>query len=65
LTGTRSISLPAELCKRAEEKFGGSFGTLEQLLESLLTELLRTDATHADQQEQEMIEQRLRDLGYL
>ncbi len=61
----RVINLPAELCVQAEERFGAKFGGLEQLLEYVLRELLRDDATRADEQEQHLVEQRLRDLGYL
>jgi hypothetical protein len=57
----RTVSLPADLCIRAEKKFG----SLEQLLEYVLRDLLRDDAAQRDEGEQRMIEQRLRDLGYL
>jgi hypothetical protein len=65
LTEMRTLSLPATLCQRAQEKFGEKFESVEQLLESILTELLRDDAAQADHEEQLVIEQRLRDLGYL
>jgi hypothetical protein len=65
LTDTRSVSLPAELCRQVEKKFGSKFGGLEQTLEFVLRELVRNDSAQADENEQRMIEQRLRDLGYL
>jgi len=65
LTELRTVNLPADLCERAEKKFGGSFGSVEQMLEFVLTDLLRDDAAQADRQEQSVLEQRLRDLGYL
>ena len=65
MTETRTVNLPAELCVQAEKKFGGKFGSLEQLLEYLLRDLLRDDAAQADEGEQRVIEQRLRELGYL
>ncbi len=65
MTELRSVHLPAELCSRAEKKFGEKFGSLEQLLEFVLSDLLRDEAVQADQREQLIIEQRLRDLGYL
>jgi len=65
LTDTRSVSLPAELCAQVEKKFGPRFGGLEQTLEFVLRELMRNDSAQADENEQRMIEQRLRDLGYL
>lgn len=61
----RTVSLPAELCMQAEKKFGEKFGSLEQVLEYVLRDLVRDDAAQADEGEQRMIEQRLRDLGYL
>jgi hypothetical protein len=61
----RSIALPEDLCVQAESKFHGQFATLEQLLEFILRDLLRDDAARADAAEQGMIEQRLKDLGYL
>lgn len=61
----RTVSLPAELCIQAEKKFGKKFGSLEQVLEYVLRDLVRDDAAQADEGEQRMIEQRLRDLGYL
>ena len=65
LTESRSIGLPEELCRRAEEKFAKQFGSVEALLEFVLKDLTRDDAAQADVREQDAIEQRLRDLGYL
>jgi hypothetical protein len=60
----RSLQLPAELCRAAEEKFGKKYGGLESFLEFVLRELVR-DETPLDESEQRVIEQRLKDLGYL
>lgn len=65
MTETRTVNLAAELCVQAEKKFGEKFGSLEQLLEYVLRDLLRDDAAQADEGEQRVIEQRLRELGYL
>ena len=65
MTETRTVNLPAELCVQAERKFGEKFGSLEQLLEYVLRDLLRDDTAQADEGEQRVIEQRLRELGYL
>lgn len=65
VTEMRTVNLPAELCVRAEEKFGEKFGSLEKLLEYVLRDLLRDDAAQADEGEQRIIEQRLKELGYL
>ena len=61
----RSLSLPADLCQRAEQAFGEKFGSLEHLLEYVLQELLRGDVVQVDEREQRLVEERLRDLGYL
>ena len=61
----RSLKLPADLCGQVEKKFGKRFTSVEQLVEYVLRELLRDDAVQADEGEQRIIEQRLRDLGYL
>jgi hypothetical protein len=65
MTATRKISLPEELCASAEKRFGKQFQTIEALLEFVLRELLRDDAEKLDEREKAILEQRLRDLGYL
>ena len=61
----RKIILPEELCRAAEERFSHRFGTLEELLTATLNELLRDDAQRMDEQEQQIIEARLKALGYV
>ncbi len=61
----REVRLPAELCRDAERRFASRFGSLEELLVFVLRELLRDQATQMDQAEQQVIEQRLKDLGYI
>jgi hypothetical protein len=61
----REVKLAAALCEAAERKFGPRFGGLEPFLNSLLQELLREDAAEMDQSERRIIEQRLKDLGYI
>ena len=61
----REIRLPAEICVKAEEKFAGSFRNLDELLSFVLQELLRTDTLNSDQADQAVVEERLRDLGYI
>jgi hypothetical protein len=65
MTELRDVRLPADLCAAAQTKFGCQFGSLEELLTMVLRELLRDDASQADQQEQRLVEERLRELGYL
>jgi hypothetical protein len=61
----RDVQLPADLCDEAERRFTAQYGNLEQFLTFLLREMLRDDATKMDEAEQSVIEERLRDLGYL
>lgn len=61
----RELRLPADLCADAEKKFGGTFGSVEELLTAVLRDLLRDEAQAADLAEQRLVEERLRELGYL
>jgi len=61
----RQINLPEELCLAAERKFVPQFGSLEALLEFVLGELMQDESEALDRAEQEVLEQRLRDLGYV
>lgn len=61
----REIHLSAELCQTAEQRFASRFGGIEELLTFVLQHLLRDDAAKLDQAEQRMIEERLKDLGYM
>jgi hypothetical protein len=65
MSESREIRLPEELCAAAEKKFGGRFGSLDELVVFLLQELVNGDTVALDQAEQAAVEQRLRDLGYL
>lgn len=65
MNGMRNILLPEELCLRAEQKFGARFGGLEDLLTTVMIELLRDDAVNLDEREQKIIEERLKGLGYI
>lgn len=62
---TREVCLPSALCETAERRFGTRFGTLENFLTHVLTQLVRDDASQMDQEEQLIIEERLKDLGYV
>lgn len=65
MNGNRNVLLPEELCAKAEQKFGHRFGGLDQFLCAVMTELLRDEAAALDDQEQKIIEERLRGLGYI
>jgi hypothetical protein len=61
----REVCLPADLCNDAERRFAGRFGSLEELLVHVLQELLQDKAAQMDEGERRVIEQRLKDLGYI
>ncbi len=65
MTELREVRLPADLCSAAEKKFGQTFGSVEELLIFILRDLLRDDTSRFDQAEEKLIEDRLRDLGYI
>jgi hypothetical protein len=61
----RQVSLPEDLCSAAEELYGKRFPSLEKLIVFLLEEVTRQDAVRLDQEEQHIIEERLKALGYI
>lgn len=65
VSALRELRLSEDLCAAAEKKFGEKFENVEHLLEFVLEELLRGEASQLDLAEQRMIEDRLRALGYI
>jgi hypothetical protein len=61
----RSVRLPEELCAQAERWLKGRFDSLEALITFALQEIVNQDDGKLDEQEEEMVQQRLRDLGYI
>ena len=61
----RNVRLPETLCAAAEQKYATTFVSVEELLTFLLKEALVDQTAQLDQDEQKMIERRLRDLGYV
>jgi hypothetical protein len=61
----RSVRLPEELCEQAERWLKGRFDSLEALITFALQEIVNDDGGKLDEQEEEMVQQRLRDLGYI
>lgn len=61
----RKVELPEDLCAAAEQKFGQRFGSVEELLAYVLQDLLRDEACRLDQAEQRIVEERLKELGYI
>jgi hypothetical protein len=65
MSESRAIHLPADLCVAAEKKFGGAFRSVDELVAFLLQELIRGDTLDLDRADQAVVEERLRDLGYI
>jgi hypothetical protein len=65
MTEMREVRLPADLCAAAEKRFGSKFGSLEELLAFILQDLSQDQAAQLDENEQRLVEDRLRGLGYL
>jgi hypothetical protein len=61
----RNLRLSRELCERVEQRFGQRFGKIEDFLIYVMERLVRYDAKVMDQEEQRIIEERLKDLGYI
>jgi hypothetical protein len=61
----RSIQLPVTLCETVEQRFGSRFGGLEEFLVFVMRELVRDEAGQMDEAERRIVEERLRDLGYM
>jgi hypothetical protein len=61
----RTVRLAEELCKEAEVWLKGRFESLEALITFALRETIKDGDAKLDQQEEEMVQQRLRDLGYI
>lgn len=61
----RELRLPAELCRAVEQRYSAQFGSLEQFLALVMQRLVRDDAGQMDQAEQRIIEERLKNLGYI
>jgi hypothetical protein len=61
----RTVELPEELCARLEKEFGKPFATFEDLLVYVMQKLTQEQAAQMDAAEQKILEQRLRDLGYM
>jgi hypothetical protein len=65
MSAFRQLQLPEDLCAAAEKKFGSRFHSAEELLEFVLRDLVQESATAADATEQRIVEERLRELGYI
>jgi hypothetical protein len=65
MTQYRTLQLPEDLCAAAEKSLTGRFESLEALLSFLLQEIAKDEASRLDLAEEQILAQRLRDLGYI
>jgi hypothetical protein len=65
ITPVRTIRLPEGLCAETEKWISGRFDNLEALITFLLQEVVKDDTAKLDEAEEKIVEQRLRDLGYI
>jgi len=65
MDAVRTVVLREDLCSAAERRFAHRFGGFEELLTAALEELVRDDALQMDEKEQQIIEERLKGLGYI
>jgi len=65
MTQYRTVRLPEDLCTEAEKWLTGRFDNLETLISFLLQEIVKDEGSKLDQLEELLVQQRLRDLGYL
>jgi hypothetical protein len=61
----RTIELPEDLCATADRWLHGRFDNLEAMLRVVLEQIVKNDSRDFDESEEQLLEQRLRDLGYL
>ena len=65
MDGVRNVALPEDLCAAVEERFAHRFGGVEGIVTAVLEELVRDEALKIDEKEQQIIEERLKGLGYI
>lgn len=65
MTTTREVHIAETLCAAVEQKFANRFGSLDETISAILSQLVRDDALIMDAREQQIIEERLKGLGYI
>ena len=61
----RTVHLPEDLCSTLEQRYSHQFANIEGLITFVLQDLGNLRAGELDRQELEIVERRLKDLGYL
>ena len=65
MTQYRTLQMPEDICAKAETWMSGRFATIEAFVEFLLREVMREDDSKLNEEEERMVQERLRDLGYI
>ena len=66
INSARELRLPEHLCEAAEQLIKGTrFKSVEEFLSFVLQELISRNSAQSEAEERKVIEERLRDLGYL
>jgi len=65
MSGERTVRLPADVCGEAEQWMGDRFPDVEALIVFLLKEIVKDDGSSLYRAEEEIVEQRLKELGYI
>jgi hypothetical protein len=65
MSAVRNITIPEDLCRAAEAKFAPRFASVQELLTEFLSNVLNEDAAQMDEREQQILEERLKALGYV
>jgi len=61
----RDVRLPVELCEAAERQYADQYSSLQELLTFMLRYVTREDVERMNNAELELVQQRLKDLGYV
>ncbi|HEY7098193.1 MAG TPA: hypothetical protein VH437_15810 [Terriglobales bacterium] len=62
---TIQVRLPQELCNEVLRQFGSRFADIEEFVTFVLHECVRAEALKMDEQEERILQNRLKDLGYI
>jgi hypothetical protein len=65
MENTRAVQIPEAIYEAVERRFAQQFGSVEECVVAVLKELVRDDVLEMDEREQQIVEDRLRALGYV
>lgn len=65
MDGSRAVQIPSNLYLAIQDRLGSNFASVDQFVSYVLGEVLQDDSAPFDESERDMIQSRLKDLGYL